>query len=95
MLYKDNYIHKTPHRPHRAVPLRDWQPDNRTSAAVLPTPRGAQKEDLARPHPSGPEALRRPGGPAAYCYFHRRDWSVHLTNEKIQGQRIHKQENNK
>ena len=39
-------------------PCRTGNPFNRASATVLPALRGAQTEDLALPHPSGPEALR-------------------------------------
>ena len=34
--------------PHTAMPLWYWQPDNRTSAAGLPCPWGAEKVDPAR-----------------------------------------------
>ena len=43
-------IFQTPHWPYRAVPLRYWQSDNRTSTAVLPHLRATQKGNLARPH---------------------------------------------
>ena len=36
-------VFQTPHRPYRAVPLRYWQSDNRTSTAVLPHLRAIQK----------------------------------------------------
>ena len=44
-------VFQTPQQPYRAVPLRYWQSDNRTSAAVLPPLRATQKGNLARPHP--------------------------------------------
>ena len=72
-------IFQTPHRPYRAVPLRYWQSDNRTSAVVL---LATQTGNLARPHSRSPQALRWPGGPAMQCHLHRGDWSFHLTNEK-------------
>ena len=73
---------QTPHWPYRAVPLRSWQSDNRTSTAVLPHLRATQKGNLARPHPRSPQAVRKPEGPAMHCHLHRGDWSSHLTNEK-------------
>ena len=64
------------------VPLRYWQSDNRTSAAVLPHLRATQKGNLARPHSRSPQAVRKPEGLAVHCHLHRGDWSFHLTNEK-------------
>ena len=75
-------VFQTPHRPYRAVPLRYWQSDNRTSTAVLPPLRATQKGNLARPHSRSPQAVRQPGGPAMHCHLHRGDWSFLLTNEK-------------
>ena len=69
-------------RPYRAVPLRYWQSDNRTSTAVLPHLRATQEGNLARPHSHGPQAVRKPEGLAMHCHLHRGDWSFHLTNEK-------------
>ena len=75
-------VFQTPHWPYRAVPLRYWQSDNRTSTAVLPHLRATQKGNLARPHSRSPQAVRKPEGPAMHCHLHRGDWSFHLTNEK-------------
>ena len=75
-------VFQTLHWPYRVVPLRYWQSDNRTSTAVLPHLRAAQKGNLARPHSRSPQALRKPEGPAMHCHLHRGDWSFHLTNEK-------------
>ena len=72
----------TPHWPYRAVPLRYWQSDNRTSTAVLPHLRATQKGNLARPHSRSPQAVRKPEGLAMHCHLHRGDWSFHLKNEK-------------
>ena len=79
---KTRTVFQTPHRLHRAVPLRYWQSDNRTSTAVLPHLRATQKGNLARPHSRSPQALRKPEGPAMHCHLHRGDWSFHPTNEK-------------
>ena len=75
-------IYQTPHWPYRAVPLRYWQSDNKTSTAVLPHLRATQKGNLARPHSRSPQAVRKPEGPAMHCHLHWGDWSFHLTNEK-------------
>ena len=66
-------IFQTPHWPYRAVPLRYWQSDNRTSTAVLPHLRATQKGNLARPHYRSPQALRKPEGPAMHCHLHSGD----------------------
>ena len=75
-------VFQTPHWPYRAVPLRYWQSDNRTSTAVLPHLRATQKGNLTRPHSRSPQAVRKPEGLAMHCHLHRGDWSFHLTNEK-------------
>ena len=75
-------VFQTPHWLYRAVPLRHWQSDNRTSTAVLPHLRATQKGNLARPHSRSPQAVRKSEGPAMHCHLHRGDWSFHLTNEK-------------
>ena len=75
-------VFQTPHQTYRAVPLRYWQSDNRTSTAVLPHLRATQTGNLARPHSRSPQALRKPEGLAMHCRLHRGDWSFHLTNEK-------------
>ena len=75
-------VFQTPHWPYRAVPLRYWQSDNRTSTAVLPHLRATQKGNLARTYSRSPQALRKPQGPAMHCHLHRGDWSFHLTNDK-------------
>ena len=51
-------VFQTPHRPYRAVPLRYWQSDNRTSTAVLPPLRATQKGNLARPPSRSLQAVR-------------------------------------
>ena len=63
-------IFQTPHWPYGAVPLRSWQSDNRTSAAVLLHLRATQKGNLASPHSCSPQALRKPEGPAMQCHLH-------------------------
>ena len=75
-------VFQIPHWPYRAVPLRYWQSDNKTSTAVLPHLRATQKENLARPHSRSPQAVRKPEGLTMHCHLHRGDWSFHLTNEK-------------
>ena len=75
-------VSQTPHWPYRAVPLRYWQSDNRTSTAVLPHLRATQKGNLARPNSRSLQAVRKPEGPAMHCHLHRGDWSFHLMNEK-------------
>ena len=57
------------HRPYRAVPLRYWQSDNRTSTAVLPHQRDTQKRNLARPHSRCPQAVRKPEGLVMHCHL--------------------------
>ena len=75
-------VFQTPHWTYRAVPLRYWQSDNRTSTAVLPHLRATQKGNLARPHSRSPQAVRKPEGPAMHCHLHLGDWSFQLTNKK-------------
>ena len=83
-------VFQTPHWPYRAMLLRYWQSDNRTSTAVLPHLRATQKGNLARPHPRRPQAVRKPEGLAMHCHLHRGDWSFHLTNEKKQKKAVFK-----
>ena len=75
-------VFQTLHWLYRVVPLRYWQSDDRTSAAVLPYLRATQKGNLARPHSRSPQALQKPEGPAMHYHLHWGDWSFHLTNEK-------------
>ena len=83
-------VFQTPHWPYRAVRLRYWQSDNRTSTAVLPHLRATQKGNLARPHSRSPQAVRKPEGPVMHCHLHRGDWSFHLTNEKKKKKYTHR-----
>ena len=64
------------------MPLQHWQPDNRTSAAVLPPLRAAQGVNWARTHNRGSQALRQPEGSTAYSHLHRGDWSFHLMKQE-------------
>ena len=41
-----------------------------------------QEGNMARPHASGSQALRRPGGLTMRCHLHQGDWSFHLTNDE-------------
>ena len=44
---------------------------------------------MARPQPSGLQALQQSGRPTSRCYLHCREWSFHLTIEK---KNLHKTE---